>query len=107
VREYLEKVKAPHEKLSHLITTFQLETLLLKQLRHLSNGQLQLILLIALFLAPKELLLLDEPFQFLDPQQKERVTDYLHTFLEVSTTMILITHYEEDVNKWTHQRLAL
>jgi molybdate transport system ATP-binding protein len=107
VLEYLEKVKAPEKKLNQLITQFQIEALLVRQLQYLSNGQLQLVLLVSLFLAPKELLLLDEPFQFLDPQQKERVTAYLHSFLEESTTLVLITHYEDDVNQWTHHRLSL
>ncbi len=106
-REYLKKVKAPNERLNQLIALFQAEALLPKRLQQLSNGQLQLVLLLALFLAPKELLLLDEPFQFLDPQQKKSVTNYLLSFLEDSATLVLITHYEDDVNRWTHHRLSL
>ncbi len=107
VREYLENVKTPREKLDQLIAQFQIGSLLPKRLRQLSNGELQLVLLLALFLAPKELLLLDEPFQFLDPEQKETVTNYLHSFLEESTTLVLITHYEDDMNEWTQMRLRL
>jgi molybdate transport system ATP-binding protein len=104
---YLEKVTSSKQKIDQLITYFQIESLLLRQLKQLSSGQLQLVLLLALFLDPRELLLLDEPFQFLDPQQKKAVTDYLHSFLDESITLILITHYEEDVTRWTHKRLKL
>ena len=107
VKAYLGMVKSSKQKLDHLVEHFQIESLQLKHLKQLSSGQLQLVLLLALFLEPKELLLLDEPFQFLDPQQKETVTDYLHSFLNESTTLILITHYEEDVIRWTHKRLKL
>jgi molybdate transport system ATP-binding protein len=107
VREYLPKVKAASEKSEQLITRFEVDPFLSKQLQQLSHGQLQLVLLLNLFLAPKELLLLDEPFQFLDPEQKANVASYLHSFLDISTTLVLITHYEEDVSQWTHQRLVL
>lgn len=107
VKAYLGMVKSSKQKLDQLVAHFQIELLQLKQLKQLSSGQLQLVLLLALFLDPKELLLLDEPFQFLDPQQKKTVTDYLHSFLNESTTLILITHYEEDVIRWTHKRLKL
>jgi len=107
VRAFLEKERMTAHQLPHLITYFQMERLLARKLRQLSNGQLQLVLLISLFLSQKELLLLDEPFQFLDPVQKTRVNEYLHSHLDESTTLVLITHYEDDVAHWTHHRLIL
>lgn len=107
VLEYLEKGNTPSEKIDQMIARFQIEHLLPKRLRQLSNGQLQLTLLIALFLAPKELLLLDEPFQYLDPQQKMNVAEYLDSCLAPSTTLVLITHLEDDVNRWGNCRLSL
>jgi molybdate transport system ATP-binding protein len=107
VLEYLQKNKPLQEKLIQLISLFEIQEILSKKLRHLSNGELQLILLLALFLSQKELLLLDEPFQFLDPVQKRRVNEYLLSHLDQSTTLVLITHYESDVAMWTHQRLDL
>jgi molybdate transport system ATP-binding protein len=78
-----------------------------KQVRFLSSGELQLLLIINCFLSEKELLLLDEPFQFLDQERKEKFTNYLHTHLTAETTLILITHYEEDMKQWTHSRMVL
>ncbi len=107
VHEYLRKVSANPEDLTNLINYFHLQALLSSTLRHLSNGQLQLILLVALFLSQKELLLLDEPFQFLDPKRKQLVCDYLETHMDESVTLVLITHYESDVARWTNHRLTL
>jgi ABC-type molybdenum transport system ATPase subunit/photorepair protein PhrA len=59
------------------------------------------------FMDDKELLLLDEPFQFLYNDTKEQVNHYLSAHLHRDITMVLITHYEADIEKWTHQRLAL
>ena len=73
----------------------------------LSSGQLQLVLLINMFLDNRELLLLDEPFQFLDPVNHARVNEYLHQFLHKDTTLVLITHDERDVAHWTAMRKQL
>jgi molybdate transport system ATP-binding protein len=107
VREYLGNVPPEDYRLIQIIEQFQIEVLLQSRLRQLSHGQLQLVLLLSLFLSQKELLLLDEPFQFLDPVQKSRVSEYLHSHIDEATTLILITHYEEDVARWTHYRLTI
>ena len=106
VTQYLNS-KHDMREIETLVTFFEIKHLLLKRLRQLSNGELQLVLLIALFLSQKELLLLDEPFQFLDPMQKARVNEYLNIHLDENTTLILITHYEGDVAQWTEHRLRL
>jgi molybdate transport system ATP-binding protein len=107
VSEYLGQVQPSDNRVKQIVEQFEISSLLTTRLRLLSQGQLQLVLLLSLFLSQKELLLLDEPFQFLDPVQKARVNEYLQSHLEESTTLILITHYDEDVVKWTHHRLAL
>ncbi len=106
-KEYLEKFTSSIQRLNELVTYFQIHTLLSKRLRHLSNGQLQLMLLIALFLSQRELLLLDEPFQFLDLHHKKCVSDYLETHMNETVTLVLITHYDSDVEKWTNHRMRL
>ncbi len=105
VGEYL-KSRRP-EELTKLINFFEVEFLLRRKLNQLSNGELQLVLLMSLFLSKKELLMLDEPFQFLDAERKERVSRYLQSNLDPDTTLILITHYVEDVTRWTNFRMKL
>lgn len=86
-----------------LIDFFDAEALFQLPVFQLSSGQLQLMLLIQYFLDDKELLLLDEPFQFLDPAQKERVSQYLQHYLDREKTLILVTHYQKDIADWTEQ----
>lgn len=88
-------------QLEATIAFFQAEILMRKAVRTLSSGQLQLLMVINSLLSGKELLLLDEPFQFLDLENRSRLNDFLHERLHPDTSMVLITHYEEDVRAWT------
>ncbi len=90
-----------------LIAYFHAEEFINKPIRFLSSGELQLLMIMNCFLAEKELLLLDEPFQFLDDFQKERLTRYLLTYLKRDTTLILITHYAHDIRQWTDLKMEI
>jgi molybdate transport system ATP-binding protein len=105
VREYL-KTSSPTE-LERLVKFFNVHTFLDRRLNELSNGELQLVLLMSLLLSKKEILMLDEPFQFLDNMRKEQVSNYLQESLDSETTLILITHYEGDVRRWARLRMRL
>lgn len=87
--------------LDAVIAFFDAQAMMTKAVRSLSSGQLQLLMVMNSLLSGKELLLLDEPFQFLDPAVREKLSDFLHQHLHPHTTMVLITHYEEDVRAWT------
>ena len=76
-------------------------------LKHLSSGQVQMVLLMNMFLEEKELLLLDEPFQYLDPHNHQRITDYLSHYLSKDITLVMITHDERDAARWTQHRKTL
>jgi molybdate transport system ATP-binding protein len=101
------KNKNMEARLVELIGFFAIDRLLNKTMRQLSSGERQLVLLIAYFVKEAELLLLDEPFQFLDPQKKNLVQVYLQHHLKPETTMILITHDPADVKYWTEKVLQL
>jgi len=107
-REYilLQAHKNPG-RLQQLIDFFESQAYIDEPLRNLSSGQLQLVLLMNMFLDDKELLLLDEPFQFLDPHNHAKVTQYLNHYLERDITLVLITHDERDVARWTQLRKRL
>ena len=94
-------------KLNALIEYFRATEWFNRPVRFLSSGELQVMLIISSFLEQKEILLLDEPFQFLDTTQKNLVTDYLQNHLSTKTTLILITHYEEDIATWTEKTMTL
>lgn len=95
------------DRLDEMMYYFDADELSGLPLRMLSSGQLQLVHLMLFFLDQKELLLLDEPFQFLDPGRKQKVSQYLLTGLDENSTLVLITHDEDDVREWTKQRLDL
>lgn len=107
-REYiLSQRHKDTARLPKLIEFFNAEFFIDEPVRFLSSGQLQLTLLINVFLDDRELLLLDEPFQFLDPDSHERVTTYLSHYLDEDITLVLITHDEKDVIRWTQLRKNL
>jgi molybdate transport system ATP-binding protein len=94
-------------ELEKLAQYFEAQLFIDLPVKSLSSGQLQLMLMMESFLSDKELLLLDEPFQFLDPINKERVSTYIQSHLHKDTTLILITHYEDDIAQWTENRMRL
>ena len=107
-REYI--LMQPHKdpgRLAQLVHFFNARPYIDQPIRYLSSGQLQMALLMNMFMDGKELLLLDEPFQFLDPHNHEKVTDYLNQYLDQGITLVMITHDEKDVERWTqlHKRL--
>lgn len=102
-REYIRTVnrKVSDKDLNELIHHFAAETFIDKPVRFLSSGELQLTAIMNCFLTEKELLLLDEPFQFLDNAQRKNLSRFLQSHLHPGTTLILITHYDEDLREWT------
>lgn len=109
VKEYmLDQQKTMNmEALERVIAFFDAQSFMAKAVKQLSSGQLQLMLIMLSLLSDKELILLDEPFQFLDTTMKDRVSQYLQEHLHEDTTLVLITHYEQDIARWTKQRLHL
>lgn len=95
------------DQLERLIHYFNAESYVDRPVRTLSAGQLQMLLLMNTFLSDRELLLLDEPFQFLDEDHQRQVTAYLTQYLHANKTLVLITHDERHVARWTHHRKHL
>lgn len=105
-REFISTNKNS-ERLSELVKFFGVEKFIDRPIRELSSGQMQLTLLMRCFMSNKEMLLLDEPFQFLAPNVRDLVADYLQKYLADDTTLILITHYEEDLARWTEKTMRV
>jgi len=108
-RDYIrsQNKTASATALQHALDHFDAARFIDAPVRSLSSGQIQLMLVISSLMAGKELLLLDEPFQFLDAVQKERVSTYLLEHLHEDTTLVLITHYEQDMTYWTSKRMHI
>jgi molybdate transport system ATP-binding protein len=102
--EYLLRVlkrwDAP--QFSKIAAAFDADKFLHLPVRALSSGQLQIVLVMQCLLTDCELLLLDEPFQFLDNDRKAALNNVLNTYLDERKTLILITHYASDLEQWTN-----
>ncbi|MEJ1237495.1 ATP-binding cassette domain-containing protein [Chryseolinea sp. T2] len=94
-------------QLSKLTDAFHAESFLNLPVRVLSSGQLQVVLIMQCLLTPCELLLLDEPFQFLDVDRKAALNRVLNSYLDEHKTLILITHYAIDLEQWTNHTKRL
>ena len=79
------------------ITALELETFAEAEYQKLSYGQQRLILLVRALVKHPELLILDEPCQGLDPQNRERILQLVDRIgHETSTQVLYVTHAAED-----------
>ncbi len=62
---------------------------------HLSSGQVQAVLLAAALVRPRDLLVLDEPEQRLDPGARERLGERLRAEADGGVAVLLATHHAE------------
>ncbi|MFJ8746151.1 ABC transporter ATP-binding protein [Embleya sp. NPDC127516] len=101
VRQHLELVAVGHAVADHEAV---IERCLDDQrlLRHadalpgaLSSGQTQAMLLAAAWVRPRDLLVLDEPEQRLDPAARERLANRLRAEGDRGTTVLFATHHRE------------
>jgi molybdate transport system ATP-binding protein len=99
--------RAPEQVLAELLDHFHLRAIAQLPVHALSSGQLQLMLLLNCFMTRKELYLLDEPFQFLDATQHRRVSEFLQRRIDPDTTLIMITHHEQDLRYWAMETMRL
>ncbi|MFJ4685228.1 ATP-binding cassette domain-containing protein [Streptomyces sp. NPDC091377] len=99
VRQHLELVAVAHGVPQHRIDPL----LDGQRLTHhadslpgaLSSGQLQALLLASALLRPRDLLILDEPEQRLDPRARLRLADLLRAEGERGTAVLFATHHRE------------
>ena len=68
-------------------------------IQHLSGGQRRRILLARALINAPELLILDEPTVGLDPQARYLIWERLLSLREHGTTMLLTSHYMEEVSR--------
>lgn len=80
------------------IKFFQIEHLKKKKITQLSGGELQRSLLASTYVVGGELMLLDEPFSFLDPGQRKKTYDNLISLhKEQKRTLVVVVNSVEDI----------
>lgn len=73
----------------------------------LSTGQQRLVLLARALVKQPPLLILDEPFQGLDPQITDRLRQWLDQHLSAEQTLLFVSHYAEEIPRSVWRRLCL
>ena len=77
---------------------FGAEELANRRYNTLSSGEQRYILLIRAFVKDPDLLILDEPFQGLDPDKRHRAAEVIEAFCAIpNKTLIFVTHYIDEV----------
>ena len=76
-------------------------------IEHLSGGQRRRLLLARALINHPELLILDEPTIGLDPQARHLIWERLEALQAQGTTMLLTSHYLDEVSRLSQQVLIL
>ncbi len=80
-------------RVGDVLAALEIEKLAGKVVHYVSGGEKKLVALAGALATSPELLVLDEPLEWLDPAARERVTSYLKEINEArGTTLIFATH---------------
>jgi ABC-type sulfate/molybdate transport systems ATPase subunit len=83
-----------HEQLAHWLALFDLTAIADQKTHQVSGGQMQRVAIAAALAKSPSYLLLDEPFNQLDPDRKASLLDYLHKVTKAYGTRIIIVAHE-------------
>ena len=78
-----------------------------RRARQVSYGQLRLALLARALVEPRRLLLLDEPFDGLDPEVSARARGLVDVAARGGTQLVIATHHREDVPRYVRRVVEL
>lgn len=99
--------KVARERVVGLLDFFALHNRRNEVIDHLSGGQRRRLLLARALINEPELLILDEPTVGLDPQARHLMWERLEILREQGTTMLLTSHYLDEVARLSHRVIIL
>jgi cobalt/nickel transport system ATP-binding protein len=94
-------------KVTKTLADFNLETLAMSPLQHLSLGQKKRVSIAGVMALEPELLLLDEPTAYLDPIQTRNLLVELESIAQLGTTLLIATHDLDFVYQWADWILVM
>lgn len=98
--------RADADRVNALLALFELDRLRQSRMSQLSGGQRQRTALARALVREPDVLLLDEPFNALDPMLRDRMRRELLGFQErLKVPMVVITHDPDDVAALAHEVL--
>lgn len=90
------------------LSVFGAEELADQNYLKLSSGQQRLILLVRAFVKNPDLLILDEPFHGLDDARQKRAKDVINAYMaDAQKTLIMVSHYREELPECIDHQLNL
>ncbi len=95
------------QTIESLFQYFEIEHLSHRKFQHCSTGEQRLILFLRALIKNPSLLLLDEPFQCLDPLQVARAKLLLETILTNHHSLIFISHFIHEIPETIEHRMYL
>ncbi|HIJ78926.1 MAG: ATP-binding cassette domain-containing protein [Desulfobulbaceae bacterium] len=95
------------QKTEELLHFFALENRRQEIIENLSGGQRRRLLLARALINEPKLLILDEPTVGLDPQARHLIWERLTILLDQGTTMLLTSHYMDEVARLSNRVLIL
>ncbi|TWI97137.1 molybdate transport system ATP-binding protein [Mucilaginibacter frigoritolerans] len=99
VKEHLEYATADNEWIKHLLEIGKLETLTTHKPQYLSGGQQQRLAILRALATKPQVLLMDEPFSALDPENKlALITELKLIFQELKTTVFIVSHNPQELD---------
>jgi cobalt/nickel transport system ATP-binding protein len=94
-------------KVTKTLADFNLESLAISPLQHLSLGQKKRVSIAGVMALQPELLLLDEPTAYLDPVQTRNLLIELESIFQLGTTLLIATHDLDFVYRWADWILVM
>lgn len=94
-------------KVTQTLSDFNLETLAMSPLQHLSLGQKKRVSIAGVMALKPDLLLLDEPTAYLDPVQTRNLLIELESIAKLGTTLLIATHDLDFVYQWADWVLVM
>jgi cobalt/nickel transport system ATP-binding protein len=94
-------------KVTKTLADFNLESLAMSPLQHLSLGQKKRVSIAGVMALQPELLLLDEPTAYLDPVQTRNLLIELESIANLGTTLLIATHDLDFVYQWADWILVM
>ena len=91
------------KKLNQVVKKIGIEDLLERNIKSLSTGEMNTVLIARALMKRPKLLILDEPFEGLDPPSRNSLANTINDLTRTNIQLILITHrFEEIIPSITH-----
>lgn len=108
IGKYARTTQEDIEKSLFWMFIFGIDTLAQRRYLQLSSGEQRLVLLARAFVKDPDLLILDEPFHGLDPENIALVQDIITTFMQrANKTLIMVSHFNNEYPSCIDKKMNL